>query len=70
MLDLQEHRAIVDAAIEPGLTFSVIETAKIMRRNPDWVRDMLNSGRLKSIRLGPRRVVPRAVIIKALTEGT
>jgi hypothetical protein len=67
---LQEQRAIVDAAIEPGLTFSVIETAKIMRRNPDWVRDMLANGQLKFIRLGQRRVVPRAVIIKALTEGT
>jgi hypothetical protein len=70
MLDLQEQRATVDAAIEPGLAFSIVETAKILRRTPDWVRELLDSGQLRFIRLGKWRMVPRAVIIDVLTEGT
>ena len=70
MLDLEKERAFVDAAIKPGLAFSIVETARILRRNELWVRELLDSGQLRSIRLGRRRLVPRAVIIDALTKGT
>jgi hypothetical protein len=70
MLDLQEHRALVDAAIPPGLTFMICETAKIMGRHPGWVRQRLNDGTIKSIWLGKRRVVPRSAVVDALTRGT
>jgi excisionase family DNA binding protein len=70
MLDLERERSFVDAAIKPGLAFSIIETAKILRRNELWVRQLLDSGELRSIRLGRRRMVPRSAIIDALTKGT
>jgi hypothetical protein len=70
MLDSEKERAFVDAAIKPGLAFSLVETAQILRRNELWVRELLDSGQLRSIRLGRRRMVPRAAIIDALTEGT
>jgi hypothetical protein len=70
MLDSQEHRALVDAAIKPGLWFSLIETAQILRRNELWVRELLNSGQIRSIKLGQRRVIPRAVLVDLLVNGT
>jgi hypothetical protein len=70
MLDMEKERAFVDAAIKPGLAFSIVETARILRRNELWVRELLNSGELRSIRLGRRRMVPRAVLIEVLTNGT
>ena len=70
MLDLEKERAFVDAAIKPGLAFSIVETARILRRNELWVRELLDSGQLRSIRLGRRRMVPRAALIDVLTKGT
>jgi excisionase family DNA binding protein len=70
MADLEKERAFVDAAIKPGLAFSIVETARILRRNELWVRELLNSGELRSIRLGRRRMVPRAALIEVLTKGT
>jgi hypothetical protein len=70
MLDLEKERAFVDAAIKPGLAFSAVETARILRRNELWVRELLDSGQLRFIRLGRRRMVPRAAIIDVLTKGT
>jgi hypothetical protein len=70
MLDSEKERAFVDAAIKPGLAFSLVETAQILRRNELWVRELLDSGQLRSIRLGRRRMVPRPALIDALTKGT
>ena len=70
MLDLEKERAFVDAAIKPGLAFSIVETAQILRRNALWVRELLDSGQIRSIRLGQRRMVPRTVLIDVLTKGT
>jgi hypothetical protein len=70
LMDLTEERAMVDAAIKPGLAFSIVETAQILRRNPLWVRELLDSGKIRFIKLGHRRMVPRAVIIDVLTKGT
>lgn len=70
MLDSEKERAFVDAAIKPGLAFSIVETAQILRRNELWVRELLDSGQLRSIRLGWRRMVPRTALIDALTKGT
>jgi hypothetical protein len=70
MLDSEKERAFVDAAIKPGLAFSLVETAQILRRNELWVRELLDSGQLRSIRLGRRRMVPRAALIDVLTRGT
>jgi hypothetical protein len=70
MLDLEKERAFVDAAIKPGLAFSIIETARILRRNELWVTELLNSGKIRSIRFGRRRMVPRTALIDVLTKGT
>ena len=70
MLDLEKERAFVDAALKPGLAFSTVETAQILRRNELWVRELLDSGQLRSIRLGRRRMVPRSALIEVLTNGT
>jgi excisionase family DNA binding protein len=70
MLDLEKERAFVDAALKPGLAFSTVETARILRRNELWVRELLDSGQLRSIRLGRRRMVPRSALIEVLTNGT
>jgi excisionase family DNA binding protein len=70
MLDLREQRTLVDAAIKPGLTFSIVETSQIMGRHVVWVRELLNDGQIKFIKLGRHRVIPRAVLIDILTNGT
>jgi hypothetical protein len=70
MPDQQEHRAFIDAAIQPGLTFSIVETAKILRRTPNWVTDLLDNGRIPSITIGRRRVVTRATLVDVLSRGT
>jgi hypothetical protein len=70
MLELKEQRELVDAAIGPGLVFSIAKTAQIMRRHPVFVRGLLNSGQIRFIQLGGRRMIPRAAILNALTHGT
>jgi hypothetical protein len=69
LMDLQEERAFVDASIKPGLAFSIVETARILRRNPLWVRELLDSGQIRFIKLGHRRMVPRSVLLDLLTKG-
>jgi hypothetical protein len=68
LVRLQTEQALRNTLGDKPL-FDVGETARILGRSPAWLYRMMGDGRLKYIRMGSRRAITRAVIVRALTEG-
>ena len=47
---------------------TVIEAAKVLRLGKNKTYDLINSGRLSSIRVGGKTIVPKMCIVAFLTD--
>ncbi len=53
---------------EPEL-MTVMEAAKILRLGKNKTYDLVNSGRLSSIKVGGRIIIPKMCIVEFLTDS-
>jgi excisionase family DNA binding protein len=57
------------AILGSKLLFSVEEAAAFCGRSKPWLYRLMGSGRIRFVRLGPRRAITRREVLRITTEG-